>query len=266
MRFDLQINPGTAIWPIARDAAIAAEAAGFQTLWTVDHLAGDVMQAPDMPECFTLLGALAAATSRIEIGPLVVNVGNRHPAILANSIATLQQISGGRFVLGIGAGASPTSLFAAERRAIGLLPPAKLADRHAVFVQALDVMNEMWSPSRRAELAAFPVATPIPEIIVGANSVALAKIAGARTNGINIRATHGRAEEILAAAQAAHAESKLDKPFSVSVWEHYDEALVRGDDPRLERWRKWGVDRVILLMFRSVDFAALERAGRYLRA
>jgi len=39
---------------------------------------------------------------------------------------------------------------------------------------------------------------------------------------------------------------------------------VRGDDARLERWRKWGVDRVILLMFRSVDFAALERAGKYL--
>jgi hypothetical protein len=146
------------------------------------------------------------------------------------------------------------------------LPPAKLADRHAALVQALDVMNEMWSTSRRTDLATFPVATPTPEIIVGANSVALAQVAGARTNGINIRATHERAEEILAAAQTSHAESKLDKPFSISVWEHYDEALVRGDDARLERWRKWGVDRVILLMFRSVDFAALERAGKYLRA
>ena len=38
MRFDLQINPGTSIWPIARDAAIAAEGAGFKALWTVDHL------------------------------------------------------------------------------------------------------------------------------------------------------------------------------------------------------------------------------------
>ena len=264
MRFDLQINPGNSIWPIARDAALAAEAAGFKTLWTVDHLAGDVMRAPDMPECFTLLGALAGVTSKIELGPLVVNVGNRHPAILANSVATVQQISGGRFVLGLGAGASPNSPFAAERRAIGLLPPEKIADRHAAVIDALDVMNEMWSPTRRADLVSFPMPKPLPQIILGVNSVALAKIAGVRTNGINIRATHERAGEILAAAQDAHANSGIDKPFTVSVWEHYDEALLRGDDPRLDMWRSWGVDRAILLMFKSVDFAALNRATKFL--
>jgi alkanesulfonate monooxygenase SsuD/methylene tetrahydromethanopterin reductase-like flavin-dependent oxidoreductase (luciferase family) len=264
MRFDLQINPGNAIWPIARDAAQAAEAAGFKTLWTVDHLAGDVMHAPDMPECFTLLGALAAATSEIEIGPLVVNVGNRHPAILANCVATMQQVSNGRFILGLGAGSSPSSPFAAERRAIGLLPPEKIVDRHAAVVKALDVMQEMWSPNRRADLATFPIANPKPPVIIGANSVALAKIAGARTNGVNIRATHERAGEILAAAKLAHDNSGIDKPFTVSVWEHYDEALLRDDDPRLNIWRQWGVDRVILLMFKSVDFAALNRATKFL--
>jgi len=265
MRFDLQINPGNSIWPIARDAAVAAEAAGFKTLWTVDHLAGDVMQAPDMPECFSLLGALASATKTIELGPLVVNVGNRHPGLLANSVATMQQISSGRFVLGLGAGASPNSPFAAERHAIGLPPPAKLADRHAALVNALDVMSEMWAPDRRHELAMFPMPNPRPQIILGVNSVALARIAGARTNGVNIRASHERAGEILAAAQDAHKNSGIDKPFTVSVWEHYDEALLRGDDARLKTWRSWGVDRAILLMFKSVDFAALDRAAQYLR-
>jgi alkanesulfonate monooxygenase SsuD/methylene tetrahydromethanopterin reductase-like flavin-dependent oxidoreductase (luciferase family) len=139
MRFDLQINPGNSLWPIAREAAISAEAAGFKGFWTADHLAGDVMKAPDMPECFTLLGALASATKTIELGPLVVNVGNRHPAMLANSVATMQQISGGRFVLGLGAGASPNSPFAAEQRAIGVTPPAKMSERHDVLVKALDV-------------------------------------------------------------------------------------------------------------------------------
>ncbi len=264
MRFDLQINPGNTIWPIARDAALAAEAAGFKTLWTVDHLAGDVMQTPDMPECFTLLGALAGVTSTIELGPLVVNVGNRHPAILANSVATVQQISGGRFVLGLGAGASPNSPFAAERRAIGLLPPEKIADRHAAVIDALDVMNEMWSPNRRADLVSFPLPKPLPQIILGVNSIALARIAGARTNGVNIRASHERAGEILAAAKDAHANSGIDKTFTVSVWEHYDEALLRGEDPRLDVWQSWGVDRAILLMFKSVDFAALNRAAKFL--
>ena len=264
MRFDLQINPGTAIWPIARDAALAAEAAGFKTFWTVDHLAGDVMKAPDMPECFTLLGALASATKTIELGPLVVNVGNRHPAILANSAATMQQICGGRFVLGLGAGASPNSPFAAEQRAIGVIPPAKMSERHAVLINALDVMNEMWAPNRRVELEKFPLPNPRPEVIVGVNSVALARIAGARANGVNIRASHERAGEILAAAQDAHKSSGINKPFTVSVWEHYDEALVSGDDARLDVWRSWGVDRAILLMFKSVDFAAIDRAAKYL--
>ena len=249
MRFDLQINPGTAIWPIARDAALAAEAAGFKTFWIVDHLAGDVMQAPDMPECFTLLGALAGITKTIELGPLVVNVGNRHPAMLANSVATMQQISRGRFVLGLGAGASPNSPFAAERRAIGVIPPATISERHAVLTNALDVMNEMWAPDRRLELAKFPMPKPRPEVIIGVNSFALARIAGARTNGVNIRASHERAGEILAAAQDAHKISGSDKPFTVSVWEHYDEALVRGDDPRLALWRSWGVDRIISVSY-----------------
>ncbi len=264
MRFDLQINPGTAIWPIARDAALAAEAAGFKTFWTVDHLAGDVMQAPDMPECFTLLGALAGVTSTIELGPLVVNVGNRHPAMLANSAATMQQISRGRFILGLGAGASPNSPFAAERRAIGVIPPATISERHAVLTNSLDVMNEIWAPNRRVELEKFPLPKPIPQVIVGANSVSLARIAGARTNGVNIRASHERAGEILAAAQDAHKNSGINKPFTVSVWEHYNEALVSGDDARLDVWRSWGVDRAILLMFKSVDFAAIDRAARYL--
>ena len=264
MRFDLQINPGTAIWPIARDAALEAEAAGFKTFWTVDHLAGDVMKAPDMPECFTLLGALASSTKTNELGPLVVNVGNRHPAMLANSAATMQQICGGRFVLGLGAGASPNSPFAAEQRAIGVIPPAKMSERHAVLVNALDVMNEMWAPNRRVELDNFPLPKPIPQVIVGVNSVALARIAGARANGVNIRASHERAGEILAAAQDAHKSSGINKPFTVSVWEHYDEALVSGDDARLDVWRSWGVDRAILLMFKSVDFAAIDRAAQYL--
>jgi hypothetical protein len=56
------------------------------------------------------------------------------------------------------------------------------------------------------------------------------------------------------------------RPFTVSVWEHFDEALLRIDvlDERIERWRSWGVNRVILLMFRGVDVAAIERAGAHL--
>ena len=67
------------------------------------------MNAPSMPECFATLGALAAATRNIGLGSLVVNAGLRDPAIVANAAATVQEISGGRFILGLGAGASPSS-------------------------------------------------------------------------------------------------------------------------------------------------------------
>jgi len=51
------------------------------------------------------------------------------------------------------------------------------------------------------------------------------------------------------------------------VWEHFDEALLRTDvfDERIARWQSWGVNRVILLMFRGVDLVAIERAGSLLR-
>ena len=153
--FDLQVNPGNAPWPLIADAARAAEAAGFDTLWTADHLAGEVMSAPEMPECFTTLGALAAVTSSIRLGPLVANAANRMPVITANAAATLQKISDGRCVLGLGAGSAPNTKWSAERRAVGVEQPAKMAERHKVLLETLDLIDELWSPQRRADLRTF---------------------------------------------------------------------------------------------------------------
>ena len=62
MRIDLQLSPGAHGWPALRGAALAAEAAGFSTFWTYDHLSGTSLRGDGMLECFTLLGALAAST------------------------------------------------------------------------------------------------------------------------------------------------------------------------------------------------------------
>ena len=275
MRFDLQVNPGNAPWPLLADAARAAEAAGFDTFWTADHLAGEVMAAPAMPECFTTLGAIAAVTSRIRLGPLVANAANRLPVITANSAATLQQVSGGRCVLGLGAGSAPNTKWSAERRAVGVEQPPKMADRHRVLLDTLDVIDELWSPTRRADLQTFISPSPRPPILLGVNSTVLARIAAQRTDGVNVRGSADYAREVIAAAvqersvvrtTAADGAGVVD-PFMVTVWEHFDEALLRTDvlDERIERWQDWGVNRVILLMFRGVDLAAIERAGSLLR-
>ncbi len=89
-----------------RDTAEAAEGAGFSSLWVMDHL----LQLPPLGgpaasilEGYVTLGALAAVTRRAELGTLVTGVTYRNPALLAKQIATLDALSGGRAILGIGA-------------------------------------------------------------------------------------------------------------------------------------------------------------------
>lgn len=85
--------------------AQTAEAVGFDSIWVGDHLLYDLPVGPRGPwEAWTALAALAAVTSRVELGPLVASIGFREPAMLAKQAATIDAISGGRFVVGLGAG------------------------------------------------------------------------------------------------------------------------------------------------------------------
>ena len=244
---DLQVNQGQCSWAQLGEIAHIAETNSYATLWVADHLSGEVMNAPSMPECFTLLGALAAITSTINIGPLVANVGNRHPGVLANAAATVQNISGGRLVLGLGAGASPTSTFAAEQLALGITLPVTMSERHAKLEHTLDVLDEIWSPTRDQKFATFEMPCKLPPRILGVNSTALAKIAGMRTDGINIRASHPQRAEILRVAQDA-AAMKGKTNFVVSVWDWFDEALLDPTSAVCKELASEGVNKIILLM------------------
>jgi len=95
-------------WPQLEEMARIAEEIGLDSIWLGDHLMyryPDPAQPPRGPfEAWTTLSALAGVTSRVELGPLVASTGFHNPAMIAKMAATIDQISGGRFILGIGSG------------------------------------------------------------------------------------------------------------------------------------------------------------------
>ena len=93
-------------WPELRSMALAAEEVGFDSVWLGDHLLyRDAARAERGPwDAWTTLAAIAAETERVRLGPLVACAAFHAPGILARMAASIDEISGGRFVLGIGAG------------------------------------------------------------------------------------------------------------------------------------------------------------------
>jgi alkanesulfonate monooxygenase SsuD/methylene tetrahydromethanopterin reductase-like flavin-dependent oxidoreductase (luciferase family) len=93
-------------WPEYAAMAAAAEEVGFDSIWVGDHI---LYRGDDRPErgpwdAWTLLAALAAVTRRVELGPLVACTGFHPPGVIARMAAAIDEISGGRFVLGLGCG------------------------------------------------------------------------------------------------------------------------------------------------------------------
>ena len=142
----LDIDGGTtAIGPELARVGSAAEEAGANSLWFMDHFfqiepTGLPAEA-NMLEGYTLLGYLAGHTSRISLGLLVTGVTYRHPGLLAKTVTTVDVLSGGRAVLGIGA-----AWF--EREHVGLgVPYPPLAERFERLEEALQICDQMWDPN-----------------------------------------------------------------------------------------------------------------------
>jgi alkanesulfonate monooxygenase SsuD/methylene tetrahydromethanopterin reductase-like flavin-dependent oxidoreductase (luciferase family) len=104
----MQFGPDreTARWPAIREMAVQAEAIGFDTIWTPDELLWQMEDGPPRGvwEGVSMAGAVAAVTSRSKVGTWVMSALHRNAGIIAKAAETLDEISGGRFVFGLGAG------------------------------------------------------------------------------------------------------------------------------------------------------------------
>lgn len=178
------------LWPSAQrtwqdilDGAEYAERTGWYGVWVADHFMqnNDDLSAP-LNECLALLAGLAVRTERVRIGSMVLGNTYRHPAVVANQAATLDQMSNGRFVLGIGAGWQVN-----EHEVYGIeLPPVR--ERLARFEEACQVFKALLTQERATfdgkyyQLKGAPL-EPKPKnlpVLIGASGekVALGIVAG----------------------------------------------------------------------------------------
>lgn len=122
-------------WPTLVDRCERAEELGFRSLWIDDHGANPQAPRSNWFEAFTTLAGLANCTRHILLGPLVSNVILRHPAVLARQAATVENMSGGRLQLGIGAGYAPT-----DHELVGTEPWSR-DERAARFAEAVELID-----------------------------------------------------------------------------------------------------------------------------
>lgn len=135
--------------------ALEAERAGLDSFWVLDHLhASPRPNEQQMLECWTLLSALATATTRIRLGTLVLNINNRNPALVAKMATTLDQISGGRLEFGVGAGGTNRAEqqknlgYEYEFNAYGVSFPMNPSIRIEKLDEGLEIMKRMWTQEK----------------------------------------------------------------------------------------------------------------------
>ena len=253
------------------ESARRLDAAGYAGLWAWDHFMGQGDAKVPVVESWTILSIAAGCTSQATVGSFVLNVMNRHPAVVARMAATLQIASAGRLILGLGIGGAPR-----EHRAYGMdFPDAP--ERVARLEEAVAVVRALWTggpvsrPSRfypLEEATAYPRPLPPPPIVIGGETIAGARLAGRIGDGWT--AFDDNFEANLPAYLEALRESgrrREDQRVIVGFEGDWlsDESLVDSpwvSEPRetWARWREAGADGAIVLARTTADVDALVAA------
>jgi len=179
-------NPASEVLELAQQA----DATGWHGVWLADHYmpdsGGTEPLSGDMHEVFGLLGAVAAVTERVRIGTLVSPTSVHHPALLANRASTVDHVSGGRMVLGIGAGWQLN-----EHAAYGF----DLQSRVSRFEEAIQIVRSLLAQPRTSFHGRFyeitdapcdpkPLQLPLP-ILVGAKGPRMLRITASHADEWN---------------------------------------------------------------------------------
>ena len=158
-----------------REIAQTADDGGLASLWVMDHFFQIPPVGPaelDMLEGYSALSYLAGVTKRVTLGTMVTGVTYRHPGVLLKTVSTLDVLSRGRAILGIGA-----AWFEREHRGLGVAFPA-LHERFERLEEALQIAHQMWTgkvgtyQGKHYQLAESlcvpaPLAKPHPPILIG---------------------------------------------------------------------------------------------------
>jgi probable F420-dependent oxidoreductase len=172
---------GVSVYGASLDSAARAEALGFDSVWTSDHI---LFYGPTLDGLISL-AALAGVTKRVELGTAIYLLPLRHPVATAKAVSTLDIISNGRVVLGVGVGGE----FAQEFEAVGV--PVK--ERGRRVDEGMELMRRLWTEDevsyegrifklQGARMLPKPVQRPVPVVVAG-RSEAAQKRAALRGDG-----------------------------------------------------------------------------------
>jgi alkanesulfonate monooxygenase SsuD/methylene tetrahydromethanopterin reductase-like flavin-dependent oxidoreductase (luciferase family) len=239
-------NAGDSVATYTRDVAAAAEDSGvFSALWLTDHLhsLGPAGPAAPMPESHVVIAGIAATTSRLDLGGLAASVVYRNPALLAKMITTIDVLSGGRAILGIGAGHPRTQ---AEAESYGYqFPP--IGTRMAMLDGALEVIRSMSGPEPARDA---PPNWPrplrpggIPVLVAGSGEQLLLRIAARHADMINLSLPAGdtlaRIPHKLEVLREQCATVGRD-PAQITVTYKATLAVAESREQARAAWDQWG--------------------------
>ena len=264
------------------ELARSAEQTGYESFWVSDHFfGGEGFPDRDCLEAWTLLAALARSTERIRLGCLVAAAQYRNPGLLAKTVASVDQMSGGRIEFGIGAGWKVN-----EYKAYGydFLEPGPRVDQ---MIDAIEICRRLWTEERAtyagkqyriedAVAAPKPAQKPYPPLWVGGAGPRVMRVAARLADGFDIGKrgpggallTEGEMHAINAELDEACRVTKRARPMLRSHWsgaEITDDESLRTLRDRIESYTRAGLDRYILAFPKERAAEMIQRSAPLMR-